>query len=109
MRLERCLETRRRQDLGLQRCPMCGAVSPPELGRCGHCGRYLKVRRELMDALTTALMLRIWRWLMVLLLVAGVAEVVLAPGEPIVGMACLALAGCVMLIFVYGRMRGPGR
>ncbi len=109
LRLERCLDLKRRRDLGLQRCPMCGADNPPELSRCARCGRYLKARRELMDALTTPPMLRIWRWVMALLMVGGVTGITLAPTEPVVGLLLLALAGAVMLIFVYGRMHGPGR
>ena len=66
-------------------------------------------RRELMDALTTPLMLRIWRWVTVLLLAGGIVGIALAPAQPVAGLTLLALAGCVMLIFVYGRMHGPGR
>ena len=108
LRLERCLDLKRRRDLGLRRCPLCGTDNPAEMARCGRCGRYLQPRRELMDALTTPLMLRIWRWLM-LLLAGGIVGVALAPAQPVAGLTLLALAGAVMLIFVYGRMHGPGR
>ena len=109
LRLERCLDVRRRRDLGLRRCPLCGTDNPLGMARCGRCGRYLDARRELMDALTTPLMLRIWRWAMVLLLAGGIVGTALAPTEPVAGLTLLALAGFVMLVFVYGRMHGPGR
>jgi len=109
LRLEHCLDVKRRHDLGLRRCPLCGTDNPAEMARCGCCGRYLEARRELMDALTTPPMLRIWRWAMVLLLAGGSVGLVLAPAQPVTGLTLLALAGFAMLIFVYGRMHGPGR
>lgn len=109
-RLERCLERRRRRDLGLRRCPVCGTDAPPEAARCEECGFYLQGPREIIDVLTTPDMMRLWRWLIVVFLVPGVLFSLFGRWIPMwIGMVLLGCSIVATIIFVYGRMTEPRR
>lgn len=108
-RLEYAREQRRRRDLGLRRCPVCGADARPETVRCAECGFYLWGPREIIDALTAPDMMRLWRWLIVVFLVPGV--ILGLVGEWVPAWSGLLLLGCSIvatIIFVYGRMTEAG-
>ncbi len=107
--LERCLERKRIRDMGLRRCPVCGAENKRTNSRCVECDFYLKGMAEIMEALTTPDMMRLWKWLAVVFLVPAVAIGLLAqiiPPAATVGM--LACSIVATLFFLYGRMRPEG-
>jgi len=108
--LEKCLEARRRRDMGLRRCPVCGADSRSDATRCEECGFYLKGGQEIIDTLTTPDMMRLWKWLIVAFLVPALVIAIFARViPPIVSLVMLMCSVVATLIFVYGRMRGSGR
>lgn len=105
-RLERCLEAKRREEMGLCRCPVCGADNLPEAVRCQECGFYLKGSQEILDTLTTPEMMQLWKWLIVVFLVPGLAIGLLARViPPIISLIMLMCSVIATLIFMYGRMR----
>lgn len=108
-RLEYVLEQRRRRDLGLRRCPVCGADARPETVRCAECGFYLQGPREIFDVLTTPDMMRLWRWLIVVFLVPGVVLGLIGEWVPVwIGLLLLGCSIIATIIFIYGRMTEAG-
>ena len=107
--LERCLERRRTRDMGLRRCPICGAESPQTSRRCTECGFYLKGSAEIMATVTTPGMMRLWKWLIVVFLVPGLAIGFMANIiPPVVSIAMLSISVIATFIFLYGRMSREG-
>ncbi|MGD9497017.1 MAG: tetratricopeptide repeat protein [Armatimonadota bacterium] len=106
--LERCLAAKRRRDLGLRRCPVCGTDHPHEAVRCDQCGFYLQGSREIIDTLTTPEMMRLWRWLIVVFLVPALLIGIFAhTGVPaLVSLVMLLCSVIATIVFVFGRMRG---
>jgi len=108
--LERCLEQKRRRDLGLKRCPVCGHDYPPSVARCEECGMYLHGSREIIDALTTPHMMQVWKWLIVSFLIPAVVFAVVGPPVPLgVSLAMLAFSAVFSLILIFGRSSYPRR
>ncbi|MEA3401194.1 MAG: tetratricopeptide repeat protein [Armatimonadota bacterium] len=106
-RLERCLDARRRRDMHMQRCPVCGAYSPQDAVRCTECGMYLKGSVEIIETLTTPEMMRLWKWLIVVFLVPAVVIGLLAEWiPPMVSLIMLAVSIVATIFFIFGRMRG---
>lgn len=109
-RLEYSLEQRRRRDLGLRRCPVCGTDAAPDAVRCAECGFYLQGPREIVDVLTTPEMMRLWRWLIVVFVVPGLILGLIGEWVPAwIGLLLLACGMVATVVFVYGRMIQPGR
>lgn len=104
--LERCLAAKRRRDMGLRRCPVCGADNPSDLARCRECGVYLRGTQEILDTITTPEMMRLWKWLTVVFLVPGLI-IGLFPSAipPVLSLVLLACSVVATLIFISGRMR----
>ena len=104
--LERCLATKRRRDMGVRRCPVCGADNPSDLARCQECGVYLRGTQEVLDTITTPEMMRLWKWLIVVFLVPGLV-IGLLPHTvpPIISLLLLLCSVIATLIFISGRMR----
>jgi tetratricopeptide (TPR) repeat protein len=108
-RLERCVERKRIRDLGLRRCPVCGAENKRTNARCVECGFYLKGMVEVLDTLVTPEMMVIWKWLAIVFLLPAVAVGVFAQViPPTLTMAMLACSIIATVIFLYGRMRAEG-
>ncbi len=107
-RLERCLVRKRRRDMGLRTCPVCGAENPADAVRC-ECGFYLRGGREILDVLTTPDMMRWWKWLIVIFLVPalliGFVANMMPPTVSIIMLACSVTA---TLFFIHGRLRSHG-
>lgn len=108
-RLERCLERKRIRDMGLRRCPICGAENDRGNTRCAECGFYLKGSAEIMATLVTPAMMVIWKWLIVVFLVPGLivgfmADII----PPVVSIAMLSISVIATFIFLYGRMAREG-
>jgi len=107
--LERCLERKRMRDLGLRRCPVCGAENKRSNARCVECDFYLKGMAEIMEALTTPDMMRLWKWLAVIFLVPAVAIGLFAQIiPPLITVGMLACSIIATLFFLFGRMRPEG-
>ncbi|MBD3292115.1 MAG: hypothetical protein GF393_04265 [Armatimonadia bacterium] len=108
--LERCLERRRMRDMGLRRCPVCGAENQRANTRCVGCGFYLRGTAEIMAALTTGEMMRVWQVLALVFLapaiVAGVLAKLIPPAATILMLAVSLIA---TFMFLYGRMSSEGR
>lgn len=104
--LERCLAAKRRRDMGMRRCPVCGADNPSDLARCQECGVYVKGTQEIVDTLTTPEMMRLWKWLIVVFLVPGLI-IGLFPNTvpPVLSLLLLVCSVIATLIFISGRMR----
>ena len=104
--LERCLAAKRRRDMGMRRCPVCGADNPSELARCQECGVYVKGTQEILDTITTPEMMRLWKWLIVVFLVPGLI-IGLFPDAipPVISLLLLMCSVIATLIFISGRMR----
>ncbi|MFW5867821.1 MAG: hypothetical protein ACOCX2_08400 [Armatimonadota bacterium] len=107
--LERCLERKRARDMGLRRCPICGAENDRGNTRCSECGFYLKGSAEILSTLTTRGMMRVWKWLIAVFLLPGLligfmAEVI----PPFVSVAMLSVSVIATFIFLYGRMSREG-
>ena len=108
-RLERCVERKRIRDLGLRRCPVCGAENKRTNARCVECGFYLKGMVEVLDTLVTPEMMVIWKWLAIVFLLPAVAVGVFAQViTPTLPMAMLACSIIATVIFLYGRKRAEG-
>ncbi len=104
-RLERCLERRRMREMGLRPCHVCGAKNSRNNVRCEECGLYLKGSAEIVEALTTPKMMGLWRWLIVVFLVPGIAIGILGDViPPEFSMILLSCSVVATLIFVYGRV-----
>ncbi len=104
--LERCLAAKRRRDMGIRRCPVCGADNPNELARCQECGVYVKGTQEIVDTLTTPEMMRLWKWLIVVFLVPGlIIGLFPATIPPVISLLLLMCSVIATLIFISGRMR----
>ncbi len=104
--LERCLAAKRRRDMGIRRCPVCGADNPNELARCQECGVYVKGTQEILDTLTTPEMMRLWKWLIVVFLVPGlIIGLFPATIPPVISLLLLMCSVIATLIFISGRMR----
>lgn len=104
-KLERCLERRRMQQMGLRQCFVCGEKNSLDNVRCEECGIYLRGRAEIMDALTTPGMMRIWKWLIVVFLVPGLILGMLDEFiPPVVAVSMAACSVIATLIFVYGKV-----
>jgi hypothetical protein len=107
--LKRCLERRRIRDMGLRRCPVCGAGNPRGYARCEECGFYLKGSAEIMATLITPGLMRVWKWLIVVFLVPGLAVGLMANIiPPVVSVAMLSISVIATFIFLYGRVRREG-
>ncbi len=107
--LERCLDRKRMRDMGLRRCPVCGAENPRSNTRCTECGFYLKGLAEIMDVLTTPDLMRVWKWLILVFLVPGLAVGLMASIiPPGVSVAMLAISVIATFFFLYGRFRHEG-
>jgi hypothetical protein len=108
-RLERALAARRRRDMGLVRCPVCGGDNQGDARRCEECGFYLRGGLEIMEVLTSPEAMRWWKWLILIFLVPGLVIGLLANVLP-VGLSILMLTCSVVatIFFVYGRMRNQG-
>jgi hypothetical protein len=108
-RLERCLARKRREEMGLRVCAVCGAENQPGRARCIECGFYLKGAVEILDTLVTPEMMRLWRWLIVVFLVPGLIVGLLADIiSPVVSVVMLSVSVIATMIFLYGRMRSEG-
>ena len=103
-RLEKALTARRREAMGLRICPSCGAENLGDAGRCERCGCYLKGPQEIIDVLTTPEMMRIWRWLIVIFVVPGVAFSIVASLPAAIGVTLMFLAVCLAGIYLYGKL-----
>lgn len=107
--LERCLERKRIRDMGLRRCPVCGAENQRGNVRCVACGFYLKGMAEIIGVLVTPGMMRVWKWLIVLFLAPALVVGLFAQIiPPTVTMAMLACSVIATVIFLYGRMSPEG-
>jgi hypothetical protein len=107
--LERCLERKRIRDMGLRRCPICGATNPRGNTRCTDCGFYLRGSAEIMATLVTPGLMRMWKWLIVIFLVPGLIVGLLADIiPPVVSIAMLAVSVIATFVFLYGRMSQEG-
>jgi hypothetical protein len=107
--LERCLERKRIRDMGLRRCPICGAENPRGNTRCEECGFYLKGSAEIMSTLVTPDLMRLWKWLIVVFLVPGLIVGLLADIiPPVVSIAMLSVSVIATFLFLYGRMTQEG-
>jgi len=103
-RLERVLMFRRREQMGLRTCPVCGAECPGNAARCEQCGFYLKGSRELLDVLSTPEMMRIWRWVMIAFVVPGIILGLARDGSPVLGAIMLCLSAAATIFYIYGRV-----
>ncbi|MFO8080044.1 MAG: tetratricopeptide repeat protein [Armatimonadota bacterium] len=107
--LKRCLERRRIRDMGLRRCPICGAENTRGHARCEECGFYLKGSAEIMATLVTPGMMVVWKWLIVAFLVPGLIIGLMADIiPPVVSVAMLSVSVIATFIFLYGRMSREG-
>lgn len=108
-RLERCLARRRRRDMGLQRCPVCGAENPGDAVRCAECGFYLSGGAEIIDTLTTPRLMRLWRWLIIVFLVPGIIIGLLGNVlPPVLSLIMLAISVIATILFMTGRVYNEG-
>ncbi len=106
-RLERSLLLKRRQEMGLITCPVCGAENQPDAVRCEKCGFYIKGTREILDVLTTPDMMRLWRWLILAFVVPGLMLGLTGAPTWLTGsLMCLSVVATVL--FLYGRI-GRGK
>lgn len=102
-RLERSLLLKRRQEMGLITCPVCGAENQPDAVRCEKCGFYIKGTREILDVLTTPDMMRLWRGLILAFLIPGLILGLAGAPTWLTGlMMCLVVVATVL--FLYGRI-----
>jgi len=107
--LERCLERKRMRDMGLRRCPVCGAENSRTNTRCVECGFYLKGGAEIMATLTTPGMMRVWQVLALLFFVPALAVGLLARIlPPAATIAMLTASTIATFLFLYGRMSPEG-
>ena len=107
--LERCLERRRIRDMGLRRCPICGAENSRSNARCEECGFYLKGSAEIMATFVTPELMRVWKVLIVVFLAPGLmaglmSEII----PPEVSIAMLSISVIATFLFLYGRMSHAG-
>lgn len=107
--LKRCLERKRIRDMGLRRCPVCGAENSRTNARCEECGFYLKGSAEILAPLVTPGMMRVWKWMIVVFLVPGlVVGLLSAIIPPVVSVAMLSISVVATFLFLYGRMSHEG-
>ena len=90
--------------MGLRICPTCGTENLGDAVRCERCGFYLKGPQEIVDVLTTPEMMRIWRWLIVIFVVPGVAFSIVASLPAAIGVTLMFLAVCLAGIYLYGKL-----
>ncbi len=105
-RLERSLLLKRRQDMGLRTCAVCGAENASDAARCVACGFYLRGSREIIDVLTTPEMMRIWRWVMIAFLLPAVVLGFIPDGPQWVAGLMLLVSVIATILYIYARMTG---
>ena len=108
-RLERALLYKRREELGLRTCPVCGAENPGEAARCEACGFYLKGVHEFMDVFATPRMMRGWRWTILGLLVIAVVLRMIGGAVEWLSVLAMILCACAAVFYIYARMTGRER
>lgn len=108
-RLERALLYRRREEMGLRTCPVCGAENARAAARCGVCGFYLKGWREILDALSTPGMMRVWRWLILAFLLPALVLAMVPHGPMWLRALILTVSVAATVLYLYARLSGRER
>jgi hypothetical protein len=103
-KLERCLEHKRRQDLGLTRCPKCGAENPRGESCCDQCGFYLRGMAEIVDTFATPTVLRILVWVIIIAIPVGTVLSFLQTVDPAFAIIFLFFGAVAAFIYWYARL-----
>jgi len=103
-KLERCLVRKRRQDLGLLRCPKCGADNPRKQPRCTNCGFYLRGSQEIVDALAAPGTLRALRWVIIIAVPLGTILSFVEAVHPVLAVLLLFAGVLAALIYWYVKL-----